>query len=295
MESIIPHVIVFDDAFHSQSLDHVGFSTPPPLAIVGPMVTAHRSRPHGWAHWFQEALSAGGTGGLNWHLHALSSLKRWEGTLSAIDAFLGHITPRSNQLVLLGGSAGWMMPPAWLQRFRRIDAYDIDPLAPWLFKLRHGKALQARPTEIHFHRSDAIAGLPALLDRHPDAFVWFDNLLGQLRYRLGDEDAAERQLGQLKHVLHGREWGSLHDMYSGPTDEKTQLNRSALALTHPGTPLLDDAGTQRLLQKLDAQGVWQDHATRVVFPQGTATQWIPWAFRPHYWHWLEAGWVKPSN
>jgi len=20
---------------------------------------------------------------------------------------------------------------------------------------------------------------------------------------------------------------------------------------------------------------------------------MPWAFKPHYWHWLQAGWVKP--
>ena len=83
-------------------------------------MTSSRSPKHGLGHWFQDALSAGGTGGLNWHVHALSSLKRWEGTLSAIDAFLGHIKPSSRHLVLLGGSAGWMMPPAWLQRFARI-------------------------------------------------------------------------------------------------------------------------------------------------------------------------------
>jgi hypothetical protein len=97
-------------------------------------------------------------------------------------------------------------------------------------------------------------------------------------------------------VLRGREWGSLHDMYSGPTDAKTSTPRHPQSLTRAGTTLQpDEAQTQQLLQLLDAQGIWQDHATRVVFPQGTATQLIPWAFRPHYWHWLEAGWVKPSN
>lgn len=249
----------------------------------------------GLASWLRNVVSAGGTGGLNWHVHALTSGPRWQETVSVIDDFLAGLRPRCDHLVLLGGSAGWMMPPRWLQRFRHIDAYDIDPLAPWLFKLRHGRSLQASQTQIRFHREDAIAGLPAVLQNHPQACLWFDNLLGQLRYRLGDEDAAERQLGQLKHLLRGREWGSLHDMYSGPTDEQTRTVRQPQALTQPGILEPDEAQTQRLLQLLDAKGIWQDHATRVVFPEGTATRLIPWAFRPHYWHWLEAGWVTSSD
>lgn len=259
-------------------------------------MTSERAPGQRWGRWLQDAASAGGTGGLNWHLHALASLKRWEETLSVIDGFLSRVSPPSDHLLLLGGSAGWMMPPAWLQRFRQIDAYDIDPLAPWLFKLRHGKSLKASGTDIRFHRADAIAGLPSLLKQHPQACIWFDNVLGQQRYRMGDEEVAERQLGQLQRLLRGREWGSLHDMYSGPTDAQTSAQRHPKTLTRAGTTLEpDEAQTQQLLQLLDAQGIWQDHATRVVFPTGTATQLIPWAFRPHYWHWLEAGWVKPSN
>lgn len=248
------------------------------------------------SHWLQDAVRAGGTGGLNWHLHALMSLKRWQGTLSAIDDFLGKVNPACEHLLLLGASAGWMMPSHWLQRFKRIDAFDIDPLAPLLFKWRHGQSLKASHTTLEFHRTDAIAGLPALLQRYPGACLWFDNLLGQVRYRLGDEEAAERQLGQLKHLLQGREWGSLHDMYSGPTDDQSSKQRDARRLARPSPALHpEEAETQGLLQLLDAKGIWQDHSTRVVFPPGTATHLIPWAFRAHYWHWLEAGWVKPSN
>lgn len=255
------------------------------------------AKPHatapGLASWLRDAMNAGGTGGFHWHLQALMSLSRWQDTRAAIAHFLDPIDPGTDHLLLLGGSAGWMMPPAWLQRFKRIDAYDIDPLAPALFRWRHGKALQAQGIQMSFHRLDAIAGLPGLLRAHPRACLWFDNVLGQVRYRLGDEEAAERQLGQLQHLLQGRHWGSLHDMYSGPTDSQTQVQRSIPALIQAGRPHLSDEDLQGLLRQVDAKGIWQDHATRVVFPSGTPTTWMPWAFRPHYWHWLEAGWVTP--
>jgi hypothetical protein len=246
------------------------------------------------AAWLKDALNAGGTGGLHWHLHARMSLQRWQGTHWAIEQFLSKISPGSDHLLLLGGSAGWMMPPSWLQRFQRIDAYDIDPLSPFLFRWRHGPSLAPKNIAIQFHRKDAIANLPALLDEHPHACLWFDNLLGQVRYRLGDEDAAERQLLQIKRLLAGRHWGSLHDMYSGPTDSQTTQVREVPNLVQRGTADLTEDGTQRLLRLLDAKGIWQDHATRGVFPEGTPTTWMPWAFKPHYWHWLEAGWVTPA-
>ena len=54
---------------------------------------------------------------------------------------------------------------------------------------------------------------------------------------------------------------------------------------------LDDFG-QQLLQRVDADGIWQDHCTGVVFPAGTSVQLIPWGFKPRYCHWLELGWIR---
>ncbi len=256
--------------------------------------------------WLRDAWRAGGTGGLNWHLHAASSQARWQGTQQQIDRCLARIQPTQRQLLLIGGSAGWMMSTAWLRCFKRIDVIDIDPIAPWLFGRRHGRALNQAGCEWQFHRQDGIAGLPALLKRFPESFVWFDNVLGQLRYRLDDEDALERQLGQIQHWLQGRSWGSVHDLYSGPTSSDLPLQLDALcqsaehAEVRDGKPQyrvdrqatsLEDLG-QRLLQRVDAEGIWQDHCTGVVLPAGTSVQWIPWAFKPRYCHWLELGWVR---
>lgn len=261
----------------------------------------------GLATWIRDLANAGGTGGLNWHVHALRSLDRWLPTRELIAQFLAGIEPTQTHLLLIGPSAGWMLPTPWLARFKQVDVVDIDPLVPLLFGLRHGKTLRAHGTQLRFHRQDAIAGLPHLLREHPHACVWFDNVLGQVRVRLGDEDIAERQLRHLKLLLQGRSWGSLHDVYSGPTDP---------AMAQPevktfGFCRLDDAdedsaqvhidgkqqplseASQNLLFQLNAQGVWLDHATARVFAPHTSTTLIPWAFKPHYWHWLEAGWVRP--
>jgi hypothetical protein len=256
--------------------------------------------------WLQDAWRAGGTGGLNWHLHAATSQQRWRGTQQHIDRFLARVQPTQRQLLLIGGSAGWMMSTAWLRCFERIDVIDIDPLAPWLFGRRHGPALRQAGCQWQFHRQDGIAGLPALLKQHPQSFVWFDNVLGQLRYRLDDETALERQLAQIQHWLQGRAWGSVHDLYSGPTSSKQALAPETLCVAAEhgdilnGVPQyrvdrrptsLDDLG-QTLLQRVDAEGIWQDHCTGVVFPAGTSVQLIPWNFKPQYCHWLELGWIR---
>jgi hypothetical protein len=261
----------------------------------------------GLAGWLRDLANAGGTGGLNWHVHAARSLSRWLPTRELIAQFLAQVQPTQTHLLLIGCSAGWMLPTPWLQRFKRIDIYDIDPLVPFLFGLRHGRTLKAQGIEVQHHRLDAIAHLPILLQNHPDSCLWFDNVLGQVGFRLGDEDMAERQLGQLKTMLKGRAWGSLHDVYSGPIDpalptpgydtmvltrlddlpeEQAQVSLAGQVMKHP------DAA-QALLTSLNATGVWHDHSTQTVFAVNTATTMIPWAFKPHYWHWLQAAWVKP--
>jgi hypothetical protein len=240
-----------------------------------------------------DLIHAGGTGGLNWHVHAHYSRTRWQPTFQLIEQFLAQVAPQSDHLLLIGGSAGWMMPPSWLARFKRIDAYDIDPLAPWLFNWRHGRRLQAQGTEVISHRLDALQNLSDLLHQHPQACIWFDNVLGQHRYRLRDEARVERELTQLKSLLKGRHWGSLHDVLSGPTDGR--LLPAGLSVWSHHTLAkqgLDPNFSQKLLASVGAKDVWQDHLTAQVFSPNTATTWMPWAFKPAYWHWLQAGWVS---
>lgn len=244
--------------------------------------------------WLNNLLHAGGTGGLNWHWHAWQSRRQWQPTMAAIARFLAAAPVNSRHLLLIGGSAGWMMPTGWLQQFERIDAYDIDPFAPWLFRQLHGLALDESGTPVHHHRLDAMQHLEGLLHAHPKACIWFDNMLGQHRYRVRDEVQTERELHALATRLAGRSWGSVHDLYSGSSALTLDAAHFAsLARTDVPAEQLDEAFMQDLLQKSQAQGVWNDHVTSGVFPPGTRTWLMPWSFRPGYWHWLQAGWVSP--
>ena len=239
---------------------------------------------------------AGGTGGLNWHVHAYYTQGRWQDTTAQLETFLNQLTPGSSHLLLIGASAGWMMPPSWLLRFKHIDAYDIDPLASRLFDWRHGKSLRARGLSVQHHRQDALRTLGDVLNQFPDACVWFDNLLGQHRFRVGDEVMAEQEIAALKEKLQVRHWGSVHDLFSGPTHDMQWTPRIA-SLTRAGVKnsRIDNLQTQALLHEVGAKDVWVDHLTSEVFPQNTTTTLIPWAFKDHHCHWLQAGWVTPTR
>jgi hypothetical protein len=245
----------------------------------------------------RDVLSAGGTGGLNWHLYAFQSHKRWQPTVAHIEHFLVQSQPLHAHLLSMGCSAGWMMPTAWLAQFDQIDAYDIDPLAQYLFNWRHGRALRHSHTRITHHRLDAMVHLPEILAQHPHASIWFDNMLGQHRYRIRDEAQVEKELRALKTTLTGRDWGSVHDVLSGPTQQEVmhpQDARSQDVRQNIYPKAMDTAFNQFLVQSLQAQGIWFDHLTSHVFADETPTTLIPWEFKPHYWHWLQAGWQTPA-
>lgn len=238
------------------------------------------------------------TGGLRWHGRALLARRRWRETTAQIAAWLATTRPASRHLLLIGGSAGWMMAGAWLQRFDRIDVVDLDPLAPLLFRLNHSIALRASATKLKFHRMDAMAGLSALLIAYPDATIFFDNVLGQHRFRMEDDLVrAEAELRAVSDLLKGREWGSVHDLFSGPLLNPVHLQPALKVAAVQSSAGLLAAGLQGdplhryLLAQVDAKGPWMDHLTSAVFPAGTAMSLISWPFSPVYTHWLQAGWV----
>jgi hypothetical protein len=140
-----------------------------------------------------------------------------------------------------------------------------------------------------------MAHLPEILAQHPQASIWFDNMLGQHRYRIRDETLVEKELRALKTTLMGRDWGSVHDLLSGPTQQVVRSQDSRMQDVHQSV-FPRDMGTtysQSLVQSLQAQGIWFDHLTSHVFADDTPTTLIPWEFKPHYWHWLQAGWQSP--
>ena len=241
------------------------------------------------------------TGGIAWHWLAWRSQARWASTSQAIAHWLlhqAHVFKASGvagqpSLLLIGASAGWMMSSQWLQQFARIDTFDIDPLAAPLFKWRHGAALKAHGVELHCHTHNALQDLPALLSAHPKACVFFDNVLGQLRFQRPSSawQQVEGDILKIQTQLKGREWGSVHDRMSGPTIE-TISNTETLPVRNI------QQNDQQWLTQLNAQSPWLDHLTHDVFPADTSGQAVhiqnfAWNFSSGYRHWLQAGWVRP--
>ena len=241
------------------------------------------------------------TGGIAWHWLAWRSQARWASTSQAIEHWLlnqGQVFKASGvsdqpSLLLIGASAGWMMSTQWLQQFARVDTFDIDPWAAPLFKWRHGAALKRNGVALHCHTCDALQDLPQLLSAHPKACVFFDNVLGQLRFQRPAAAWAQVEIDieKIQKQLQGREWGSVHDRMSGPT---MTIISDTEALPVRGIHQND----QQWLTQLNAQSPWLDHLTQNVFPaktsgQGMAVQNFAWNFSPSYRHWLQAGWVRP--
>lgn len=242
------------------------------------------------------------TGGLRWHLRAFVRRRRWRVTSDLIAHWLEGIHPRHSELLLIGGSAGWMMSGRWLQRFERVVLVDIDPHAGWLFHFNHGRALRQSGTRLETLQIDAMHDLEALLADHPHASVFFDNVLGQHLYRVRELERAERDLDGIAARLSGRDWGSVHDLFSGPAEPGRQPAEpvaSFSAMNSPQGMTVDGlSGTplhKRLLAQVGGSGEWMDHLTSNVFPAGTATRLIAWPFLPHYAHWLQAGWIHPAD
>lgn len=242
------------------------------------------------------------TGGWRWHWRAFWQRRRWRRTTELIAAWLAEQPVQQPELLLIGGSAGWMMSGRWLQQFERVVLVDIDPRASWLFRFNHGRALRQSGTALETLRADAMQDLESLLAAYPRAAVFFDNVLGQHLYRVHELERAEDDLNQIALRLRGREWGSVHDLFSGSADAarwpaRPEMSVEAINTAHgpqagglSGTPL-----HRHLLAQVGGTGEWMDHLSSGVFPVGTRTRLIAWPFRPDYAHWLQAGWISAQG
>lgn len=232
------------------------------------------------------------TGGWHWHWRAWRSQDRWAPTSAQIENWLLTQTMPRQKLVLMGASAGWMLPTAWLAQFDEIHAWDIDPLAAPLFRWRHGPTLKRKGIALHLHTQDGLARLSELVETMPQAFFWFDNVLGQLRFSGESIDEVSRRLRHVRQLMAPVAWGSVHDLMSGPTSQDS--TQAWVQQTQAGLAL-DGPKNQAWLQKMGAISPWLDHLSDQVLPPGTPVQHAAWPFKPGYAHWLEMGWVPAGK
>lgn len=232
----------------------------------------------------------------HWHARAWAARRRWAATRERLAQWLASIAQFPavpEELLLLGGSAGWMMSPDFLARFRTIVLLDMDPWAQRLFRLNHGGTLRRHGVHLSFMHGDVHALLDRALADHPGACVLFDNFLGLDSIYTRSLEVTERRLRGLKKRMHGRLWGSVHDRLSGPGSPQWASaacwSQAWHALSAQPLP------AQAMFRSVQAQGEWMDHHTREVLPPGIDTRLIAWPIVPGRWHWLEAGWVDARS
>src|SRR5687768_394255 len=122
------------------------------------------------------------SGGVLYHWRAFRHQWRWESFRQELRKWLGEWPNEARELILIGPSGGYTLNTEWLKKFERVYAFDLDPLAPLIFRRRHPGV------NVTFERRDLLwedaefstAGLEAALKRHPRAAVLFSNVLGQL-------------------------------------------------------------------------------------------------------------------
>lgn len=157
------------------------------------------------------------SGGLRYHWRAFRQRHRWHEFSFQIAEWLDTWHPPVEKLVLIGPSAGYTLPTAWLRRFSQVVAYDLDPLAPFLFRWNHPGV------HVRFHRENifwqdrrlSLDQVVSIKARHPRAAFLFANVLGQVLLE-GRADEAEWQefLGGLRALMKGRHWASYHDLFT---------------------------------------------------------------------------------
>jgi len=167
------------------------------------------------------------SGGLVWHWHAWRHQHAWQESINQVGQWLEETPTPSKELVLIGASAGWMMPSAWLQRFEKVTTFDIDFFAAPLFRRRHGPALKASGTQLRCHTADALTHLQPLLRAHNHASILFDNVLGQVRFHHPSVDEASQRIEAITKALRGRSWGSSQPMSNPPAPKTENLANTA--------------------------------------------------------------------
>ena len=231
-------------------------------------------------------------GGLRYHVRAWVGGGRWAPFRSALAAWLAEFEPHTSRAVLVGPSAGYTFPDAFLSRFSAITVLEPDPIAGFLLERRLRRLGVA---EVRLERKDQLiepllrdrAGLVELLRQDPEACLVFGNVLGQARFLVNDADfehfkAAFRE--RLGPLLEQRAWLSFHDRLSGAL-------APACRPPHRATSRLADAAVLRELysQPPSGQSVELiDHQSHGFFPGDLPHTYFDWAIDRERHHLIEA-------
>ncbi len=227
-----------------------------------------------------------------YHATALRfSRRRWHPFRESLGNWLRATVPDPSAwegLLIFGPSGGYCLPAPWIASFRRVDGFDPDPIARWIFQKRFG-----RYTRVRLEGTDVLGlgeeecstrALEQVLAAHPRHLVVFSNLLGQLRcaypWIVDRPENFERWKGELASLLETRSWISFHDRLSGSL-KPTDVTQSSVER---------ELSSEELISRFYASaqgGELLDHLTGEVF-SGHSRFYFHWSLAPRHEHLIEA-------
>ncbi len=226
-------------------------------------------------------------GGIGYHLVALKYQRtRWIDFRKNLTLWLKEWSPKSDQLLWIGSSAGYTVPKELLLRFKSIQVIEPDPLARWILKYRYPdlplvflteKKIETDPKRVH-----------ELFSSSPGSAILFSNVLGQLGTLFpGWIESPQFQdwKNAITQELKDREFLSYHDRLSGkliPKLPTRELNNFPRALSNQ--ELIDT-----FYSNIGAKNaVVMDHYTQGLFDEFSGNRtYFSWDLAPGLLHLIE--------
>lgn len=167
-------------------------------------------------------------GGLSYHLKALRYSRNWTSFRGDIQRWLEGWGIPHKEIILIGPSAGYVLPLTWLSSFESRFGIEPDPLARLSLRARIGRVEWLRHKWFRVDYSSKSALFPLkdfekLCHEHPHAPILFCNILGQIPtlYRKeirNNPQAFENWKKDFAGQLKARTFASFHDIYSTDRD-----------------------------------------------------------------------------
>lgn len=239
-------------------------------------------------------------GGLRYHYNAWRFRHTlWRPYTNEVAQLLQQWAPQNAQLVVIGPSAGWHLPTAFLSQFETVVAIEPDPLARWL--------LRRRFPMVHwqFHHDDYFTpqhplgwsdNTARLFSDFPDAALLFAHFLGQMVGLHPLAVAAEEQgeviatpvynhwKQKLNEQLQHRTWASFHDRLSGLQPPCAQQRQGETELSLPDLQA----------HFWPTQPQFYDHLTGQIGAH-LPHQYRIWQRKPKVWHVIAVVWQNEGK
>ncbi len=224
------------------------------------------------------------SGGLLYHWRAHRQQKLWSPFCTDLANWLATWPCSRQRLIVFGASGGYTLPTTWLQTFAEVQAYDMDPLAPWFFRKRHSCAVSFFEQNLFWQEGQlSLTPLNRILASSSPATLLFSNILGQIPLEGRTQEAEWSQfLLDLRQLLRGHNWASYHDLIT--LDALPFAAHAQTTLMFQTTP----GAWRATLPKLKIANLQiTDHLTESAWTSGLQRRRLGWSISPSNLHMIE--------